>query len=107
MNILLDENLPLKLVQEFPGKYLVKTVKSLGWQGLKNGALLKKAIKYPFDVFITMDKNIRHQQNLKIYDIKIILLFAVDNTYESLTPLADKVIKHLNSGLRKKITEIS
>jgi len=36
MLLLLDENLPKRLKQDFPG-HLVFTVKDRGWNGLKNG----------------------------------------------------------------------
>ena len=44
-----------------------------GWEGVKNGQLLRAAAA-DFDVFITSDKNLRHQQNLADIDLAIILL---------------------------------
>ncbi|HKG12970.1 MAG TPA: hypothetical protein VKB12_06510 [Pyrinomonadaceae bacterium] len=45
----------------------------MGWAGLKNGNLLAAADGY-FDLFITTDKNLRFQQNLKKYSFAIVLL---------------------------------
>jgi hypothetical protein len=45
----------------------------MGWAGLKNGALLA-ATEGHFDVFITTDKNLRLQQNLKKYSFAVLLL---------------------------------
>ena len=54
MRILLDENLDWRL-----GRYLadhqVKSVPLLGWAGIQNGELLKKAVEEGFDVLVTMD----------------------------------------------------
>lgn len=45
----------------------------MGWGGIKNGELLK-LVSAGFDIFITSDKNLRHQQNLPTLDLSIILL---------------------------------
>jgi len=71
MLILLDENLlNKKLKQPFIMRgYSVLNVYDLGWQGLKDQEILKRAENYPVDVFITADKNLPHQQNLyQVFD---------------------------------------
>lgn len=45
----------------------------MGWAGLKNGNLLAAADGH-FDMFITTDKNLRFQQNLKKYSFAVVLL---------------------------------
>ena len=62
MRVLLDENLPHDLAGALVG-HAVSTVQSLGWAGTRNCALLKRAGTV-CDVFISMDGNIEHQQNL-------------------------------------------
>ena len=62
MLLLLDENIPKKLKNDFPG-HEVFTIKQRGWNGLKNGILLQKLIENDFHVLITFDKNFQHQQN--------------------------------------------
>jgi predicted nuclease of predicted toxin-antitoxin system len=42
MRILLDENLPLDLARDLLG-HDVQTVVGLGWEGAKNGELLRRA----------------------------------------------------------------
>jgi len=46
----------------------------MGWAGYKNGALLKAAEEYGFDVFITGDLSIEHQQNLTGRKLAIVSL---------------------------------
>ena len=53
MRILLDENVPRKLKQAFPN-FIVATVGEMGWAGVRNGELLKRA-ENVFDVLITVD----------------------------------------------------
>ena len=52
----------------------VTEARERGWATLKNGELLLVAEQAGFDVFLTADKNIRYQQNLKERKIAIIVL---------------------------------
>ncbi len=61
--MLVDECLPEELV-EWLAKLDVTTVQQIGWAGVKNGELLRRA-EDRFGVFLTADKNLRYQQNLK------------------------------------------
>lgn len=72
MTVLLDESVP-RLVQERLPQLAIRTVQELGWNGLKNGELLKRA-ELQFDVFITADKKLRYQQNLSNTKLAIIVL---------------------------------
>lgn len=72
MKIIIDESVPHIVKHGLPnGKIL--SVQEMGWAGIKNGQLLK-LVSRDFDLFITSDKNLRHQQNLTELDVKIILL---------------------------------
>ena len=62
MRILLDECVNPRLKSAFPG-HSVKTLPEMGWRGLTNGELLALA-EGQFDVFVTLDKNLEHEQNL-------------------------------------------
>ena len=66
--VLLDENVDRQLVPLFATGLEVRTVREQGWSGLKNGALLRVAAEV-FDVFVTMDRNLPHQQNLAALDL--------------------------------------
>jgi len=72
MKVLLDECLPKKLKREVEADE-VKTVPELGWAGKKNGELLRLA-EEEFDVLLTNDQNLEHQQNLKRFDLAFIVL---------------------------------
>ncbi len=78
--LLLDECLNWRLLYELP-EYPIKTVRQMGWSGLKNGELLNKA-QHEFDVLITTDKNIKYQQNLLKYEISIVVLDVRINDLE-------------------------
>ena len=56
MRLLLDENLPKRLKLNFP-EHEIYTVSDKGWNGIKNGELLKLLIENNFDALLTFDKN--------------------------------------------------
>lgn len=63
MKILLDECVTKKL-KTFLSISNVFTVTQMGWNGFRNGNLMDKAIAQDFDLIITIDKNLRFQQNI-------------------------------------------
>ena len=72
MKIIIDECVPSIVKRGLPERGIV-SVQDMGWSGIKNGQLLE-LVAADFDVFITSDKNLRHQQNLSDLDLAIILL---------------------------------
>ncbi len=52
---------------------------------MRNGELLSVAEK-EFDVLITADQNLEHQQNMIHFDISVIVLVASDNRLPTLKP---------------------
>jgi hypothetical protein len=88
MKLLLDECVTRYLKRDLIG-HDVSTVDEAGFKGLKNGALLRAA-DGAFDVLVTVDKSIRHQQNLQSFQIAVLLLNARSNKYEDLRPLAPR-----------------
>ncbi len=57
MKLLLDENLPKRLKLDFT-EHEIYTVRDKGWNGIKNGDLLKLLIENHFDALLTFDKNL-------------------------------------------------
>jgi hypothetical protein len=75
--VVLDECLPRPLIRDLP-MFEVQTAQRAGFAGLKNGALLT-AISGLFDVFVTVDQNLRHQQNLSSISFGIVVLSVPSN----------------------------
>jgi predicted nuclease of predicted toxin-antitoxin system len=107
MKILLDENLPKQLKADFGPDYDVKTVQDMGWLGKKNGELLGLIVFNGFDFFVTIDKNLRYQQNLDRIELKIFLLLAVNNRRETLQALVEKIKDKIQEGNLQKLNEVS
>jgi hypothetical protein len=72
VRILFDQGTPAPLREHLPG-HSVETAYEKGWSALRNGELLAKA-EAEFDVLITTDRNLRHQQNLAERRIAILVL---------------------------------
>jgi len=96
MRILLDEDIPRRLGVLILG-HEVTTVQRCGWAGIKNGKLLALAADM-FDVFVTMDQNLEYQQNLQTLQtlpIAVLVVEAVSNRIEHLTPLVPSILREL------------
>ncbi len=72
MKILFDQGTPAPLRHELAG-HEVSTASEMGWGTLTNGGLLRAA-SHRFDVLLTTDQNMPHQQNLKNADLAVVIL---------------------------------
>lgn len=100
MRVLLDEQLDHRLKKHLDPKFDVWTVAERGWKGKKNGELLRAA-QQEFDVLITMDKGIEHQQNWKVMALGFIIVSAKSNRYADVAPLIPQVnvaLSHVQAG---------
>jgi hypothetical protein len=55
----------------------VRTARQMGWQELENGDLLNAAESAGFELFLTGDKNLSYQQNLKGRKISLVVLGTI------------------------------
>ena len=90
MRVLLDENVPRKLKHRLVPEHEVVTVPEHGWTGLLNGALLRAA-DGEFDAFVTLDRGLEYQQDLRGLSLRVVVVRAVSNKYEDLLPLVPSI----------------
>ena len=95
MRILLDENLPVELAVELTG-HEVTTVTGLGWQGIKNSELMRRA-QGRFEVLVTMDRNLERQQNIPGFEAAILVLVAHSNRMVHLRRLVPAILAALKT----------
>lgn len=109
MLILLDENLLSKKLKKplVDAGHLVQNVEEMGWRGVKDRELLALAQAYPFDVFITADKNLPYQQNFRGLALKIVVLDAYSTRPDYLLPLITRISSLLNSLAFGSVTLIN
>ncbi len=73
--VLLDQNVPAPLRTRLgPVLDRAETVYRMGWATLSNGELLAAAVKEEFDVLVTCDQNIQHQQVIAGRQIAVVVL---------------------------------
>lgn len=103
MKILFDQGTPLPL-KRFLQEHEVRSAFELGWSELSNGDLLKAAIGESFDVLITTDKNIVHQQNLGGLNLAVLVLSTAQ--WPALQHQIDRVVEGLSDIRAGSITII-
>ena len=72
MKILLDESVPRLVKLRLP-HLEISTVQEMGWAGIRNGELLRRA-EAQFAILVTADQNLRFQQNLSGRKLAILIL---------------------------------
>jgi len=73
MLIRFDHGTPAPL-RSFLVNHAVKRTQDMGWDTFSNGELLDTAKKAGIEIFLTTDKHIRYQQNLRGRKIAIVVL---------------------------------
>ena len=73
MLVLFDHSTPAPLSSYLTG-HIVTKAKDRGWDKLTNGDLLAEAERAGFDVLLTADNNMRHQQNLAGRRLALVVL---------------------------------
>lgn len=106
MKVLLDECLPKRLKRELHGQD-VSRVQEMGWAGIKNGALIRLIQASDFEVFVTIDGNLEHQQNLRAINFAVVVLGAPDNTFETLRPLMPEVLNTLKTIKASEVVHLA
>ena len=75
MKILFDQGTPAPLRRHL-AEHTVATAFELGWSNLRNGELLDSAEANGYQLLITTDQNLRHQQNLVGRSLAVVVLLA-------------------------------
>ncbi|HSZ59278.1 MAG TPA: DUF5615 family PIN-like protein [Tepidisphaeraceae bacterium] len=97
MKILMDENLPHELRPLLMPMHDVFTVAFMGWAGIANGELLRRAASQGFDAILTIDRGYEHQQNVSNLPCSVVLLRARSNRIDDLRTLIADTLTALNS----------
>lgn len=105
MKVLLDHCVDEGLRNLFAG-HEMKTAREMGWEQLDNGKLLKAAAGAGFDVLITVDRNLRHQQNMGSLQIGIIVLKARTNRLVDLARGVPGALLALKGNIVGRVVEV-
>lgn len=87
MRLLLDNRVDVHAKPLFAGHEVVHVL-DRGWDNLVNGQLIATAAAAGFQMLITVDKNLRYQQNLDRLPLSVLELDVVKNRLDELQRLA-------------------
>jgi len=102
LRILLDECIPRRVKRHFRSLGLVLTVTDARLSSYTNGQLLRR-IDGDFDIFITVDKSIQHQQNLAAYDVAFVLLRVPSNDIADVEPVLPRLFARWSEIQRRSL----
>jgi predicted nuclease of predicted toxin-antitoxin system len=106
MKLLLDENLPHQLRHELPG-HDCYTVAFMGWGGVENGELLRRAASAGFDAVLTKDAGVQYEQNLTNLPLAVVILHAPSNDIDDIRPLLPALLQAPTSLRPNEITHVN
>ena len=104
MRVFLDECVNRKLARELIG-HDVRSARQLGWHGLKNGTLLRK-VAGQFEIFLTLDRAMEHQQNVSVLPFAIILLRTPTNRMRDLKPRVPLLLEAMDNAPVGMVTTV-
>jgi hypothetical protein len=103
MKILFDQGTPAPPRRALTA-HAVSTAYEMGWMQLGNGALLQAA-EAQFDVFITTDRNLRYQQNVK--DLRLAILILPTTSWPIIRAHETQVAKAVDALRAGDLIELS
>lgn len=95
MKVFLDNCLPRTLKPHLDATHHIEHARDRQWGGLSNGDLLRE-VEAEFDVFITVDRTQRKQQEeqkkgYEDYQLAFIVLRVFSNRLEQILPFANEI----------------
>jgi len=101
MRVLIDECAPKALKESLTTHgHECLTVQEAGWAGKSNGELLALA-ETAFEAFVTLDTNLRYQQNLANRRIAVVVIVSPSNRLTELKrlfPACAEALKAIQPG---------
>ena len=104
MRLLFDHYVPAPLRRLIPGHDMA-FADERGWRELTNGDLLAAAEAAGFDVLLTADRNLRHQQNLSERHIGLVVLST--NHWPTIRDNAPRVLAAIEGAGRGRYVEVA
>jgi hypothetical protein len=98
VKILFDHNVDRRYNRHLTG-HQISTTRQMRWEHLDNGTLLRSCAAAGFEVFVSVDKNIRYQQNLDKLLLPIVVLDTASNALADLVPFAPHLLRLLSGRL--------
>ena len=94
MKILFDQGVPKPLQQHLSSHDVVRAFQ-LGWAAKKNGDLLALATAAGFQVLVSTEQNLQHQQNLRVPKLAVFILGR--GNWPEIRPHAERIAARINA----------
>jgi hypothetical protein len=88
----------------FPG-HSVSTVSEAGWRGSKDDSLLGLAER-AFDVFLTIDRRIEQQVDLRAFALGFVIVRVVSNTLAAYLPSFQQLLRAVESVRKGEVIHL-
>lgn len=95
MQILFDQGTPVTIRKEL-SDHSVRTANQQGWSALSNGELLRAAEDAGFDVLLTTDTSLPHQQTLHGRRLAVVILTR--NRWTLIQPRLKEILDAVNAA---------
>lgn len=106
MRVVIDEDIPNELTPLFRAPGLaVAHIEDLGLKGKKNGELLT-ALSGVYDILVTGDMNLQHQQNLAKFDLAVVLIHPNRLVVDQIKELIPRVVAAFATAKKHEVTTI-
>jgi predicted nuclease of predicted toxin-antitoxin system len=105
VRVLLDHCVPVRLRRLLPS-HDVKTAREMGWAEITNGELLYAAAS-EFDVVLTVDRKLKHEQNLTTLPIAVVVVAAGETRLSALLPFVPAIERVLSTITPGSLVEIT
>jgi DNA-binding PucR family transcriptional regulator len=86
--------------------HTVHTAQSKGWDTLNNGALLSAAEEAGFELLLTTDRRIRHQQHLRAWRVSLVVVTGSTTKWSLVRRHADRIAAAVASATLGSYVEI-
>ena len=103
MRILFDHGTPRGIARWLEG-HSVREAKVQGWDTLTNGELLKAAEDAGFDLLLTTDQNLPHQQNMVGRKIAVVLSKA---SWRLIKPAIPQIVAAIQAAQPGSVTVVA
>lgn len=103
MRVLFDQGTPAPLRRLLTGHEVV-TAYERGWSTMANGALLAAAEADGFEVFVTTDARLKHQQNLASRTLAVVVLSTT--SWPRIMAASKIVIRAVDAAAASTYTEV-
>lgn len=104
MRILFDQGTPVPLRRHLR-PHVVDTAAEMGWSTLQNGDLLARAEAAEYEVLLTTDQHLRHQQKLEGRKLRIMVLMTT--SWPRIQKRVVEVLQMLNDLAEGGYAEVS